>query len=262
MANTLKRKIYRWLKNGGHSLSLDERYLRKLHNKFLGQHCIIIGMGPSLLVNDLEALSKFTSFGCNKIYLTYSKTDFRPDYYSICDIELAKNNASEILESKPKGTQFICSSSVQTYLGIDGIHYYKRNGNITIKKDQDFNKLSHRGILSHGYSIIIDQIQLAFYMGFSTVYLTGIDFNYKVGDKRFGTTAQGVLTKDVNTNNHFLSNYFKSGETWTVPNLELMKNAFQVCREQFEKNNRKLINVSRETQLDVLPRQKFEDIIR
>ncbi|MFL2938571.1 MAG: hypothetical protein ACJZ7A_05680 [Opitutales bacterium] len=70
----------------------------KLKNQRNSTRIFIIGNGPSLKVRDLDLLHKHDelSFAFNKIYLAFEQTKYRPTYYMVEDILVAKNNAEKI----------------------------------------------------------------------------------------------------------------------------------------------------------------------
>ena len=86
-------KTSRLIKNGIKMNNLDIRKLKNIHQ---GKRAFFIGNGPSLRISDLELLNDEITFGCNKIYLAFEQTDWRPTYYSITDRLSAKTNSKTI----------------------------------------------------------------------------------------------------------------------------------------------------------------------
>lgn len=60
--------------------------------------CFIIGNGPSLSADDLEVLRKnnVLSFGFNKIFLMFDKTNWRPDFYVSQDEKMLFNCQEDV----------------------------------------------------------------------------------------------------------------------------------------------------------------------
>ena len=85
-------------------LSRDHKKLKKLKNKYEGMRCFIIGNGPSLTIDDLELLEKEHCFAFNRIYETYDKTKWRPEFYMVLDNDVLRTVAKNIakLDSKYK----------------------------------------------------------------------------------------------------------------------------------------------------------------
>ena len=110
-----------------------------------------------------------------------------------------------------------------------------------------------------GFTVVYTQLQLAYFMGIKTVYLIGLDFNFEksmpTGEK---TSANEEILKSSGETNHFHPEYRKKGETWTMPNLDYQYKAFKVARDAFESDNRKILNASRKSMLDVFKRVEFD----
>ena len=117
-----------------------------------------------------------------------------------------------------------------------------------------------RGILAYGYTVLVDQIQIAYAMGFKRVFLVGLDFSFELGKRSGTTSASGDVLVSGSEINHFHKNYRKPGETWTVPRLNEQRHAFAFCRAAFEADGRRLINASRLTKLSELETAPFSDI--
>ncbi|MDQ8193294.1 DUF115 domain-containing protein [Coraliomargarita sp. SDUM461004] len=262
------RKIAGFIANTGIPISPNFKHLKALDSKHLGQKAVIIGMGPSLQLTDVEILKDVTTFACNKIYLCFPETNWRPDYYSVNDVHVARNNQEEILNADfGKNCQTLHSCIVANELGSHQnpiiYHYFRNFKHLQAQPKPGFTKSLQMGIRSGGCSICIDQIQLAYLMGFSEVYLIGIDFSFDVKPQTITEESEsGKVLKSAGEQNHFHKNYRKPGEKWTVPKLEEQRQAFAQCRTIFEASGRKLLNASRHTKLDVLEQVEFDQIFK
>ena len=85
-----------FLARRGWKLWPDDRELGKLRNIYLGRRCFILGNGPSLRVDDLGRLKGEITFASNKIYLAFDKTEWRPSYFTLCDLLVAAQNVEQI----------------------------------------------------------------------------------------------------------------------------------------------------------------------
>ena len=94
---TRLRRLVAWpLKSRGWFLSADDRKVIGLKDIHKGGRGFIIGTGPSLQIEDLDLLKNEVTFACNKIYLAFNQTEWRPTYYSVLDILVAEHNANII----------------------------------------------------------------------------------------------------------------------------------------------------------------------
>lgn len=94
--------------------------LRMLKDTHLGEMCFIIGNGPSLSADDLEVLHKnnVLSFGFNRIFLMFDKTNWRPDFYVSQDEKMLLNCQDDVnnLEISAKIIPLIKLISIFTIL--------------------------------------------------------------------------------------------------------------------------------------------------
>jgi hypothetical protein len=238
--------------------------LAELNDKHKGEDAVIVGMGPSLKVDDLERFEKMRCFACNKIYLVFNQVRWRPDYYSICDILVAENNIKEIITKDFGSAQPLHQSITWPVLQVQkGALCYNYNGTIERWSPNEPAALSRdlsNGILGGGYSVVLEQIQLAYAMGFKRVFLVGIDFKFFQGRRTSDISASGQVLLANGEQNHFHPNYRAKGETWTVPLLAEQSRAYAFCRVVFEREGRALLNASRQSELTELERINFERV--
>ena len=158
-----------------YSLCNELKQYKGLHN---GKRCFIIGTGPSLTVEDLEKLKNEITFGSNRIFEIFPKTTWRPTYYMNQDYKLIEKFQQDI---KAVDCQ-------RLFLPIDAKHFFADNDNISyfvLRYKEfypglaDFSTHLNR-FMGQGFTVTYGAIQMAYYMGFSEVYLLGIDHNYSV----------------------------------------------------------------------------------
>ena len=247
----------------GLPLRENDKRLLALSGCHAGESCVVIAMGPSLKNEDLSRLTGHKTFACNKIFLSYPHTPWRPDYYFIVDHLVAQQNRDEILGGDFSATQRFFPPFIHRTLGSppDAIRYPYRS-NFAGVRNPGFPQDIVRGIYSHGCTVIFDMLQFAYFMGFETVYIIGLDFsfNYSQQDKTEEMSRSGKVLVSQGETNHFHKDYRKPGEKWTLPDMEGQKSAFRYAKAAFEANGRKLLNASRKSELDVLEKVDFEKI--
>lgn len=242
-------------------LTENEKKLSGLRNKHAGKRCFIIGNGPSLKIEDLDRLKNEITFACNKIYLAFDQTEWRPTYYSILDVLVAENNRSDVNELKL--CKIFCEAVRSYFKDADDIIWLKSlkmpilNGDYKGK----FSTNAHEGVYG-GWTVIYPQIQLAFFMGIREIYLIGVDFSFEVPTSTGRTCRSGEILEHQGETNHFHLEYRKPGETWTRPLLDLQYKAFLAANRTFEKYGGSIFNASRKTALDVFPHVDFDDVIK
>jgi hypothetical protein len=232
--------------------------LKDLHK---GERAFIVGTGPSLRISDLDRLKGELTFACNKIYLAFGETEWRPTYYSVVDMVLAEHNRDAI------GQLDLCmilGRDVRPFLrGTAGVTYVRgrRNPLRDGEPDPGFSDNLLLGAYG-GATVIYFQLQLAYYMGIREIYLIGLDFSFSVPEPKGETTRYGeVVLESSGEANHFHADYRKPGEKWTYPRLDHQYRAFLRAKEALESAGGFIANASRQTALDVFPRVGFDDLL-
>lgn len=207
-------------------------------NKHLGETCIIIGNGPSLNDIPLDLLNAYPTFGTNKIW---KLKGFTPTYYASVNPEPIKQSIKQINKMKCEA-KFIRHTLADQ---IDGAFPLRSGGFWTFSKDP-------ANYVFEGYTVTYVCMQLAYWMGFQTVLLVGVDHYFDV--KGAPNELQVADGKDPN---HFDPTYFADGDTWNLPDLDNSERAYNIAKRVFEKSGRRIINLTTKTALDVFPRDDY-----
>jgi hypothetical protein len=255
-------RVHLALNEIGIPVTPNEYRLRKLKDIHRGERAFVIGMGPSLRISDLDRLKGEINFACNKVYLAFDETGWRPTYYSVADLILAEQNEAEITRLDVRK---ILGSNVRTVFGASNdITYMRQIGNPWHdgKPQVRFSRNVLAGV-NGGWTILYLQLQLAYFMGIREVYLIGVDFSFEVPEVTGEITALGeqVLEHTGEEVNHFHPDYRKPGEKWTMPKLTYQYMAFQSAKRAFEEAGGVIVNASRETALDVFPLADFDSVV-
>jgi len=106
-----------------------------------------------------------------------------------------------------------------------------------------------------GQSVTYINLQLAYFMGFTEVYLIGMDFSYIIPEshKRTGD----VLLSDSDDENHFHKDYFGKGKTWKDPKLDRVGNNYRMAKLVFESTGRKICNATVGGSLEIFDRVNY-----
>ncbi len=228
----------------------NERAIAALKNKHVGEIGFIIGNGPSVRLEDLEKLKDKITFCANRFYLAYNTMKFRPEYTVVCDNQVIKDYGEEII-AKSNGTKIVFyDDKDQNLPKIKGKHIALRRRE---PRPMPFST-DPADFVPSGGSVIVAAIQMAFYMGIRTIYLYGIDHNFKY---------QKVETKDIWTSakgddNHFIKNY-RNGKNWCPPDLKYIEDSFLECRKFLEKNGAVIKNATRGGKLEIFERIDFDE---
>ena len=93
----------------GFGLVGNDRNLLRLKDLHKGKIGYLIGNGPSVRTEDLEALEGAITFCCNRFYLSYDMTKFRQTYTVSSDQTMIDDFGQEIV-SKSSGTVVLVSN--------------------------------------------------------------------------------------------------------------------------------------------------------
>lgn len=237
----IKRQLAKLINLKDRRGNYNDSRISALKDKHKDKRCFIIGTGPSLNKTNLSLLKDEICIGVNTLY------GIKPDckYWVISDFRLwqkmqsaiKKNVKSELLffaESVPKHFNNLSSEKCIVIRPLGSMNVWYR-----------FSKDLDKGTYSGG-TVVIHALQIAFYMGFTDVYLVGCDTDYSGMHHYDGSTCAEI--GDVN------------GKT-PSGNVEYVMNAYRQCKQAFEQDNRKIINVTIGGKLDVFERKNLEDII-
>ncbi len=234
--------------------------IKKYKNLYSGKRCFVIGNGPSLTGQDLDKLCNEITFAANRIYYMFDKTKWRPNFYCVQDTAVAKDMAEDML---------ICSSvaeatfiRMKSYKGIKKI--YNRIKNVilipiyisTSVKNKQFSDKADKYIYD-GWTVTYMSIQIAAYMGFSEIYLLGVDFNYPL----LRDIKGNVYNIDRTIAAHF---YETAGDNKNrIDTMHTERNlAYYTIADQYGKNSGKfrIYNSTRGGKLEVYERVDFDSL--
>lgn len=230
-----------------------ERY-KGIHK---GERCFIVATGPSLTMADLSKIKNEYSFSMNSIINLYDKTDYRPTYYLIQDRVVERRLRKKLLNVKHKKSFMgvgdfkgfsgaIYSRQAKRYKGIFDFYNLKIIYNIydlcypTNNKQLDprFSFDCADGVYC-GYTVAYSAIQMAFYMGFSEIYLLGCDCNM----------AGHVDDSDRND------------EGINMP-VEEHIHSYKVAKKIADEEGVKIFNATRGGMLEVFPRVDLDSLFK
>jgi hypothetical protein len=195
-------------------------------NKHVGQRCFILANGPSLKDMDLNLLKNEYTIGMNRIYLMKKVNGFTPTYLVCVD------RKSQLLQF----TREFDEIDIPAFYNWDLRNIFKnRSKHIFLKESYNprFSGKLDIESFGNGKSVAYVCIQLAYYMGFSEVYLIGKDHSYQISEK-----AGKSIQSDGKEGNHFIKNYYKPGMTWDAPDYKSEEFSYSLAKIAFEKNKR------------------------
>lgn len=227
-------------------------------NRYAGRRCFIIGNGPSLNKLDLKKLENEFTFGVNSIFLAKEQMGFEPTFYCVEDVHVARDRQAEI-------------QAVGSPVKIFG-HYLKplirpHAHNLFLNVLLDYRRYPGFPYFSAdaskrlwvGGSVSYLNMQLAYYLGFSEVYLIGFDHEYVIPGSAIVKNADIQSTGD--DPNHFHPDYFGKGYNWHVPLVNRMELGYLKARRAFEADGREIVNLTPGGRLEAFRRGDYETVL-
>lgn len=217
---------------------------------------LVVGNGPSLRIEDLEALSGIPAIASNKINLLFPRTSWRPRLYTIGDSLLMHKLPAEHYEDfgevlLPDAFHFMCRArnklTWRYLLDPEGERKYVRGSEELTPVNGFFT----------GYTITVPNIELAMWAGAKRVYVIGVDHSYRsenlVGAGKRSSHGSGA--------DHFDPNYRKPGEIVNTAPIDGMERGYQNVRVMADKLGVEIINISRKSALTMFTRGTVEEAV-
>jgi hypothetical protein len=219
---------------------------------------LVIGNGPSLRVEDLEAFQRLgiPSIASNKINILFNKTDWRPTLYTIADPLLLHKLPPEFYSNIDlillPHTHVLMARTKKL---LPWRHIKDAAGEKKYLVDKEaFSPLNG---LFVGWTITCPNIELAIWAGAKTIYVIGCDHFYAHED----SNAPSKRAEHFGVSNHFDPNYRKPGEIVNKAPVQLMNRAYDLMRKMADERGVRIVNVSRKTALEAFERDTVENAL-
>ena len=232
-------------------LKRNRKVIEKYHNLFQGKRCFIIGNGPSLRVEDLEKLKGEITFGTHRIYKLFGNTSWRPSFYFAQDYKMIKESFDSI-SAIPSKEKFIGMVSWNKYPYIRGATF----ANMILKSfypeppefSDDVSKEFYEGM-----TVTYMCLQFAVYMGFSEIYLLGVDHQYSIE-----MNPDGTMKKTEGVQDHFANDDICTN----VPQTYKSTLSYYAARKYADLHGVKIYNATRGGKLDAFEKIEFDKLMK
>ncbi len=239
-----------------------KQFLHGLHlkDKHKGQRCFVIGNGPSLKESDLDCLKNEITFAANRIYLIFDKTAWRPTYYFCMDYD-AYSVDHEIINQIEADLRFVplerAMAAGKIYNEITYYHQVSnpthiKQGKCLVNAECKFSDDCEK-VIYGGRTVLYDALQMAVYMGFSEIYLLGVDCNYKTQISEDGSISR------MDFQDHFSEHDGDGFVDYATPVFALLQ-SFQCAKEFCERKGVVIKNATRGGKLEVFERINFDSL--
>lgn len=257
--NFFQIKIPGFFRGHGICLSENSKKLASYKNKHKSQRCFLVGNGPSLTMSDLEMIKDEITFGCNLIYKVFDSVEWRPTYICLSDLIFARTIAEDLSElnialftnytayrlmkTKPSSAVYVNKiSSEKYYVRGNIMNYYVPSAS----------------------TVMTFMIELAMYMGFSEIYLIGVDCTHSFFNARHFTDNYLDNSMKKLEKQRILRKF--SGERNKEKIDELTQDraifAYSKLAQYADKKGYKVYNATRGGMLEVFERVNLDDILK
>ena len=241
-------KVYYYFLDKKHHYS-DQ--IRKLKDSKKGQRCFVIGNGPSLTVNDLEKLMNEDCFTANRIFKIFSETQWRPNYYAVDDWHGISSEEANSLEIPNIffGDYFYRKHKIKNKNVL--VFYGHRTLDLQLSSF-GFSSDASKEIYI-GATVTFVNLQLAAYMGYSDIYLLGVDHSFSYETDNTGR----IVCNDSVKQSHFFKD---TGTTKIIGNIEGMNNAYLTAKKYADEHGIHIYNATRGGKLEIFERVDFDSL--
>ena len=244
-----------------HGLFLDNnsRRLLKMKDSHKGERCFLIGNGPSLSPDDLHMLIDEYTFGTNMVYKIFDRTDWRPSFHCVSDSiyatklrdELYNNVKSPLFTIEKTYRKMTKRTLETTYVHTIASERYKVKGNI----------FAYCMVKATVLSLAAE---FAFHMGFSEIYLLGVDCtNPHAAGGHFtdNYTTKEIAQTDISRIKERMNKENVTTEQIGEHIIDRSLDVYRLLKKYADKHGIKIYNATRGGNLEIFPRVKLEDVL-
>jgi len=239
----------------------DKKKIRTLKDKYKGKRCFIIGNGPSLNEIDLSLLKDEYTFGVNSIFLKTRKDGFKPTFYTVEDSHVMADNLNDI-NNYDVEYRFFPTAYKKFIKNRENTYFFNMNIGFYWQLSSNYQKprfsIDASDQIYCGQSVTMINLQLAYYLGFTEVYLIGMDFSYNIPDSAI--VDGGTITSTEDDENHFDGSYFGKGKKWHDPQLHNVLRNYKMCKFMYELDDRYIYNSTVGGNLELFERKEFNSL--
>jgi len=224
------------------------KWLAEHKDAYEGARCFVIGCGPSLANVDLSLLKDEVTFGVNGVYMI---DGFKSTFYSTISAEYWRYHVAGIKSVRcerrfiPDDMKELGSDVPTTWLKVN------RYPEPLVPESFSYDPTT---VVQLGGTVIFVCLQLAYYMGFTTAILLGVDHNYD-----YEVVNNHITIRDTDTC-HFRPDYSPPGRSFHY-DIRHSDRAFMLANDAFSRGNRKIYNATIGTKLDIFEKIALEDVL-
>ncbi|WP_153798947.1 6-hydroxymethylpterin diphosphokinase MptE-like protein [Foetidibacter luteolus] len=199
-------------------LTINKRSLENwadLKGKFKGKRAFLIGNGPSLNKTPLYLLEDEYCICFNRFNVMFERLGWVPKFYMCADALVAKDMAGEINEIASQ-VELAFFPDIHTS-GLDFRTFIDDRENIQWMFPEFKGFYFDLPKVGLGGSVAYPALQVLTFLGFSEIYLIGVDMNYQVVKSVKEIKGTDVASQKDDDPNHFDPRYFGTNRKYHQP---------------------------------------------
>ncbi len=255
----VRYNITGWFNMHGLFLNNNGRRLMEMKDCHKGERCFLIGNGPSLSPEDLHLLKDEYTFGTNMVYKIFDQTDWRPSFHCVSDSiyatklrdELYNNVKSPLFTIEKTYHKMTKRTLDTTYVHTIASERYKVRGNI----------FAYCMVKATVLSLAAE---FAFHMGFSEIYLLGVDCtNPHAAGGHFtdNYTTKEIAQTDISRIKTRMNKENVTTEQIGEHIIDRSLFVYRLLKKYADRHGIKIYNATRGGNLEVFPRVRLEDVL-
>ena len=223
--------------------------IERLRDRHAGAACALLGTGPSLNEVDMDRLRDRFVIAVNNIFPRFRRVAWKPDYYVAVSPDKIAANAPDIAR-----LDAVCFLSHQHWdrrllpPADRRLPFFTTGGIGMPTASAAFEEDLTRPV-PIGNTVSFAALQIAYFLGFTTVVLLGFDHRFRPAQHPNARVAGSV----GDSPDHFCANYHRQRE-YHVPDPAAYENVFATARARFEMAGRRIVNATPGSALEVFPR--------
>jgi len=227
----------------------------KFHNLHKGETGIVVANGPSLEEVPVEFLERYVTLGCNRITAMYP--EFVPTYYS-CIGWNQVNTEERRATIYPALEDERCRAAFMNRMWVHEFPYEKVHS-ILGGRYYGLEEIQLRGfsmspleLVGLGFTMTYVLLQIAFYMGFETILIVGLDHYYPPDSSK----------KHFYDDSAFPDFEIAPGPLYRDDPAMWKRGAdavFMLSEEMYVRNGRDVINLTRNSQCTIFRKEDLSD---
>jgi glycosyltransferase involved in cell wall biosynthesis len=228
---------------------IDYSRLGRWKNHHMGEDCILMCNGPGLGKVDFSRIntSRFCLFGLNKIFLGFDQFGMAPKYIVAINgkvIEQSVDTYSDLGIVK-----FLSNRADPVALPQSPFNYYLNTARLPANAKRFSRNIVE--YVNEGWTVTHAALQIIHYMGFSNVFIIGMDHCFSRHIQGQENQARIMHGEDTD---HFHPDYFGHGQTWDLPDLENSEISYRSALAAYQDDDRQIFDCSIDGACTIFPK--------